>query len=97
MIRIDLDKCIKCGKCEKICPCSVIKLNEYPEAVYPEKCWHCASCVKECPAKAITLKLPPHIGDQRYELLAFKEGKEMVFQILFEGRVVEEMRVQVRR
>ena len=97
MIKVYREKCISCGKCERVCPSSAIKMNEFPELAYPDKCWHCTACIKECPAKAITLLLPPHVGDQRYELLAWKDGKEMVFQILFEGEVVEEKRILVRK
>ncbi len=97
MIVFDYEACIKCGKCEKICPSIAIAMEEYPRLRYADKCWHCCACVKECPARAIRLKLPPHIGDQRYELLAFEDGKDVVYQVLFEGEMVEEMRVQVRR
>ncbi|MBE8540648.1 4Fe-4S binding protein [Geoglobus acetivorans] len=97
MIVFDLEKCIKCRKCERICPTLTIGFDEFPRLAYPEKCWHCCACIKECPAEAIRLRLPPHIGDQRYEMLVKDEGKSMIFQILFEGRKIDEMKIQVRK
>lgn len=97
MIVFNHEICIKCGKCEKICPSLAIAMNDYPVLKYVDKCWHCCACIKECPARAIRLRLPPHIGDQRYELLAFEDGKDMVYRVFFEDNLVEEMRVQVRK
>lgn len=97
MIFINLEKCIACRKCEKICPTLAIGFDNQPYLAYPEKCWHCCACIKECPANAITLKLPPHLGDQRYSMLVEDEGKTMVFRILFEGKQVHEMRIEVRK
>jgi len=97
VIVFDYDLCIKCEKCEKICPCLAIEMNEFPMLAYPEKCWHCCACIKECPSDAIRLRLPPHIGDQRYEMLVRDERNEMIFRILFDGEPVDEMRIRVRK
>ena len=46
------DKCIGCGKCEKLCVMNNITCNEgKPE--WGRKCTHCMACIGRCPAKAI--------------------------------------------
>lgn len=49
---INMDKCIKCGKCEKVCRFDAIKnykINEY-------KCEGCTACSLVCPSGAIEIK-----------------------------------------
>ena len=46
------DKCIGCGKCEKLCPLNNIKLeNKFP--VWADHCSHCMACIGNCPVRAI--------------------------------------------
>ena len=46
------DKCIACGKCEKVCPLDNIKLiNRAP--VWGNNCTHCMACISCCPEEAI--------------------------------------------
>ncbi len=97
MIVFDYELCIKCQKCEKICPCLAIEMDDFPELAYPDKCWHCCACIKECPSNAIKLRLPPHIGDQRYEMLVLDKQNAMVFQVFFNGKMIDEMSIQVRK
>ncbi len=97
MIVINRDICISCRKCEEICPCNVIRFDEYPIIEMGEKCWYCMACVKECPTQAIRIRLPPHIADQRYEMVAFKKERKMVFRVLKRGEVECEYEVEVRK
>ncbi len=49
------DKCISCGKCEKVCPMNNIKM-EKGEPVFGENCTWCFGCIERCPKKAIDIK-----------------------------------------
>lgn len=47
--RVDEDKCIRCGKCEKVC-----KMNINPcKSPNSLECIRCDDCKKACPEKAI--------------------------------------------
>ncbi len=63
-VRIDEEKCIKCGRCVYQCGWGVYRFDEKP---IPDdsKCSACHRCVTFCPAGAITIEKNP---------LAFKEN-----------------------
>ncbi len=45
--------CIKCKKCEKICPSHNIKVNE--TVIFDNKCYLCMRCIHQCPVEAIQI------------------------------------------
>ena len=46
------DACVKCGKCEQVCPYNNIKLvNGTP--TWGDDCTHCMACICKCPTEAI--------------------------------------------
>lgn len=54
--KINFDKCIGCGMCEKFCPVDVIRFSKEiskPEIKYPKDCMLCGLCEARCPVKAI--------------------------------------------
>ncbi len=53
-LRIDENKCIGCGKCEKLCPMHNIKVID-KKAVQNKRCTMCYRCINNCPKKALTL------------------------------------------
>lgn len=53
-LRIDGNKCIGCGKCEKLCPINNIKVTD-KKAVQNNQCTMCYRCINNCPKQAITL------------------------------------------
>ncbi len=63
-IVIDKHKCVGCGKCQKVCPGSLICQDGRGKACmkYPKDCWGCASCIKECAFGAIALYLGADMG-----------------------------------
>lgn len=54
------DKCIGCGKCERICPLHNIELKN-GKPVWGRECTHCMACISYCPVEAI------HYGDKTVE------------------------------
>ena len=52
---VDQDKCIGCGKCEKVCAFGAITVENNLAYIDPQKCKLCRKCVNECPTGAIRL------------------------------------------
>jgi polyferredoxin len=52
-IRCDESKCIKCGKCLKVCPMNVEVCNDSRQRKNATECILCQSCTKVCPVKAL--------------------------------------------
>ena len=53
-LKIDKEKCVGCGKCEKLCPMKNITIVEQ-KAVSGNCCTMCYRCINKCPRQAITL------------------------------------------
>ncbi|MDE5909757.1 MAG: 4Fe-4S dicluster domain-containing protein [Lachnospiraceae bacterium] len=53
-LKINPEKCIRCGLCERLCPMRNIKLTN-DIAVAKNKCTMCYRCINNCPKQAITL------------------------------------------
>jgi len=83
-IRIDADKCERCGACAEICPGGLISADKTGRAVIerPEDCWGCASCLKECRYGAISYFLGADIGGRGATLTVHerKYALEWVFR-----------------
>lgn len=55
---VDIDECVACGCCIKICPKNAITILKGVFAeINPESCVGCGKCAKECPASVITLEV----------------------------------------
>ena len=62
-IRIREERCVGCGKCQEVCPGTLIQIVDKKAVMkYPKNCWGCVSCVKECKAGAIEFYLGADIG-----------------------------------
>lgn len=60
LIKVDNEKCIKCGLCIKECPEHLLRFTENgPREIYPERCIACGHCVAICPKEAIDNQLSP--------------------------------------
>ncbi len=46
------DDCIGCGKCEQVCVCNNIRM-ENGKPVWGKDCTHCMACICRCPKEAI--------------------------------------------
>ena len=47
------EKCISCGKCEKVCPLKAISIEDGKPVWNGTNCAHCMSCIQNCPVEAI--------------------------------------------
>ena len=64
MISISNDNCIRCGKCQRVCPAfiPVIEKDAVPTLRHPEVCIGCGHCVDVCPTGAyIHTDFPPDV------------------------------------
>ena len=48
-VRVDREKCISCGKCERVCPMDIL-VSSAPD---PKECILCLRCLEECPKGAL--------------------------------------------
>ena len=60
------DKCIGCGKCEKVCPLNNIKIVD-GKPVWGKDCTHCMACICLCPTEAVEYKNKSQ-GKPRYHI-----------------------------
>ena len=54
-IKVDKEKCVDCGKCEKICSMDVKLTDNRRSRKYGTECILCLECVNQCPKKAVKL------------------------------------------
>ena len=93
-IRIREDRCVGCGKCQEVCPGTLIQIKDRKAVMkYPKNCWGCVSCVKECKTGAIEFYLGADIGGmggtmnvtQKGDLLNWNitrfDGSELVISV----------------
>ncbi|TEB07633.1 NAD-dependent dihydropyrimidine dehydrogenase subunit PreA [Pelotomaculum schinkii] len=55
--KFDLDKCKRCGTCEKLCAYGAVHVDKENGPVYNEHCMGCAWCQGHCPQNAVTMVL----------------------------------------
>lgn len=94
--------CHGCGKCKKVCPIEVIRLEKKEKGMIAlidqNLCLGCGVCVRNCPTKALTLQqrkkrvITPVNSVHRSALMAIEKGKlqELIFdnQALFSHRAM---------
>jgi len=56
---LDIEKCIGCGMCSRVCPNDAVKMVEYNDKKCPEihmgKCCFCGLCAEHCPTQALQM------------------------------------------
>lgn len=53
-LRVNEERCIGCGKCEKLCPMKNIKVVDR-QVIQKNQCTMCYRCINNCPKQAMTL------------------------------------------
>ncbi|MCD6591362.1 MAG: 4Fe-4S binding protein [Candidatus Aenigmarchaeota archaeon] len=56
VVKIDKNKCLRCGGCVGTCPKLALNLTEHGLVCDPEKCVDCGICVQFCPVGALSLQ-----------------------------------------
>ncbi len=54
-IRVEEDRCISCGKCQRVCPMDVEVPSNSLQKKNATECILCMKCVEQCPQKALKL------------------------------------------
>lgn len=83
-IAINKALCKGCTACTKVCPGSLIKMDDDKKAYirYPKDCWGCSSCIKECRFGAIALYLGADIGGMGSKMTVLSEENQLYWNIL---------------
>ncbi|RMD59762.1 4Fe-4S dicluster domain-containing protein [Candidatus Parcubacteria bacterium] len=59
--RTNLEICIGCGTCERVCPENAVAMYHTAQGIKPrtdyDYCKGCGLCASECPVKAIKMEL----------------------------------------
>lgn len=60
LLKVDYDKCIKCGICVEACPSCILSMGEQgPECNFDRGCMSYGHCVAICPTAAMDNKYVP--------------------------------------
>ena len=81
-IAINGNKCAGCGRCVKVCPGSLIRIQDGRAVIKREKdCWGCTSCLKECKVQAISFFLGADMGGKGSVLFVEENGDERIWTV----------------
>ncbi|GAA0737584.1 DUF362 domain-containing protein [Clostridium oceanicum] len=79
---VNLDKCVGCGGCKKVCPRQAITMKDNKSFINKDKCIGCGECMTVCPVKAIQLdwvselnEFTERLTEYAYGAVKGKEGK----------------------
>lgn len=78
--KVDLQGCISCGKCSRVCPVLAISMKDKKPVIDESICLGCGVCARNCPKKTITLQrrpkqvITPVNSTHRFVLQAIEKG-----------------------
>lgn len=53
--RVNLDRCVMCGKCQRVCPAEAIVVTGETVSIDADRCIGCGQCVERCKKGALFL------------------------------------------
>ncbi len=53
MVNFDINRCVSCGECSRVCSGFAIKMQSNSPVFSPEKCFNCGHCESTCPTSAV--------------------------------------------
>lgn len=59
VIKVDQERCVKCGACSEVCPVMLLKMEEGGPVAVHNSCIRCGHCVAVCPNEALNHLLAP--------------------------------------
>lgn len=72
---LNIDECVGCAACAKICPNKCIEMVEYKERKHPQidmgHCMFCALCIDSCPVNALLNTTDFELADYTRESLIY--------------------------
>lgn len=77
-IQLDIDKCIGCAHCMRVCPTEAIRIRDGKAIVDESRCIDCAECIRACPIHAYDVK-----EDNLDEILDYKYRVAIVPSVFF--------------
>ncbi len=87
-VRIDMDWCINCHRCRRVCPTDAILYvasSRRTHVVSPEGCLDCDRCIAVCPARCIHYD-PAYGGEQANGAAAKRRARQTSAQQALAGR-----------
>ena len=92
MIKLNINKCIHCGLCAKVCPASAMKMISVKKKQTPvidyQRCIFCGFCVDICPVNALENTWVHDVAKEKMkDLILFPEdfAKDRVSPAELEG------------
>ncbi|MEM2933985.1 MAG: NADH-quinone oxidoreductase subunit I [Methanocellales archaeon] len=96
---LNLDECVGCGVCAKVCPNKCIEMVQYKERKHPQidlgRCMFCALCIDSCPTNALLNTTDYELAEYTREALIYpperlgKPPKKPFYIADKEGNIVE--------
>ena len=77
--KTNLDHCIRCGACARLCPMGAISIEDYSQI--PGTCIKCQRCVRNCPQKAKYFDDPAFPSHVAMLEANFRDSKENSFYL----------------